>query len=134
MAHTLSKLFAPSVRKRIFGGFAVVLLLLAVLAVAPPRGMGGGGAGASRVSQDNAQAKASAEVAMLVAEARARVVQYALSATMDDQRAAQASLAQLGQAIDGGQASDRGEGNDLRPLATRYRATVDASIAAVETR
>ena len=109
MAHALSKLLAPSVRKRIFGGFAIVLLLLVVLAVVALRGMDAVSAGASRVSQDNAQAQASAEVAMLVAEARARVVQYALTATMDDQKAAQASLTQLGEAIDRGQASDGGE-------------------------
>ncbi len=87
-----SSLLAPSVRKRIFGGFAVVLLLLAALAAITLRGMDAVSAGAGRVSQDSAQATASAEVALQVGEARALVVQYALTATMDDQKAAQASL------------------------------------------
>ena len=82
---------ALSVRKRIFGGFAVVLLLLALLAAVALRGMGQVGDGANRVSQDNALVTSATEVRLLVSEARARVVQYALTATMDDQKAAQAS-------------------------------------------
>jgi len=124
------RLLAPSVYKRIFGGFAVVLLLLAALAGVALRGMASVGAGAGRVSQDSAQAAASAEVALLVAEARALVVQYALTATMDDQQAAQAGLTRLDQAIEHNSTTD----NDLRALATRYRSAVNASIAAVEAR
>jgi methyl-accepting chemotaxis protein len=129
-----TKLLAPSLRKRIFGGFAVVLLLLAALAAVALRGMDAAGAGATRVSRNSAQATASAQVALLVADARARVMQYVLSATMDDQKAAQDSLAVLGQAIEHSLASNGGDGSELRTLATRYRATVDASIAAVEAR
>jgi methyl-accepting chemotaxis protein len=119
-------LLAATVRKRIFGGFAVVLLLLAITAAVAERGMDAVGAGAGRLSQDSLQARASAEVALLVADARARIVQYALSATMDDQKAAQASLTELGQAISAE--------SDLRPLAARFRTAVDASIAAVQAR
>jgi methyl-accepting chemotaxis protein len=128
------QVLAPSVRKRIFGGFAIVLLLLAALAMVAFRGMNAVGAGASRVSLNSADATASAEVALLVGEARARVVQYALSATMDDQKAAQSGLAQLGQAIERGERSGNPGSGDLGSLASRYRSAVDASIAAVEVR
>ena len=123
-----------SVRKRIFGGFAVVLLLLTVLATVALRGMDAVSAGAGRVSQDSSQATASAEVALQVADARALVVQYALTATMDDQKAAQSSLIRLDQAIEQNRGSGAGLGSDLQALATRYRATVNATIAAVEAR
>jgi methyl-accepting chemotaxis protein len=132
--HLRSKLLAPSVRKRIFGGFAVVLLLLVALAVVALQGMDAVEAGARRVSQDSAQAITSAEIALLVAEARVRVGQYALSATMEDQKAAGASLLELGQAIERSKASTGNGGRGLGPLAEQYRATVDTSIAMIEAR
>jgi methyl-accepting chemotaxis protein len=121
---------ALSVRKRVFGGFVVVLLLLAVLAAVALRGMDQVGDGARLVNQNSAEATAATEVGLLVSEARTRVVQYALTATMDDQKAAQASLASLDQAIEHG----TGNAGDLRRLITTYRASVDAAIAAVELR
>jgi methyl-accepting chemotaxis protein len=130
----VARLLAPSVRKRIFGGFAVVLLLLAALAAITLRGMDAVNAGAGRVSQDRAQATASAEVALQVGEARALVVQYALTATMDDQKAAQASLIRLDQVIERTRGNGSGSGSDLQALATRYRTAVDTTIAAVEAR
>src|SRR5437588_692746 len=99
MIAMLSQLVRLSVRKRILGGFAVVLLLLAALAAVALRGMDAVSAGAARVSLDSAQATSSAELALLVGEARTRVLQYALTASMDDQKAAQAALAELGQSI-----------------------------------
>jgi hypothetical protein len=130
----LSRYLALSVRKRIFGGFAVVLLLLTVLAAVALRGMEAVGAGAGRVSRDSAQANASTEVGLLVGEARARVMQYALTATMDDQKAAQASLTSLDQAIERDQSDTATAGNDLHRLAANYRTSVDAAIGAVEAR
>ena len=130
--HRMPGLLAPSVRKRIFGGFAVILLLLGALAGVALRGLASVGAGAGRVSQDSAQAAASAEIALLVGEARTLVIQYALTATMDDQQAAQASLGRLDEAIKrNGTDSTAG---DLQGLANRYRTAVDATIAAVEAR
>jgi methyl-accepting chemotaxis protein len=130
----VSSLLLPSVRKRIFGGFAVVLLLLAALAVVGLRGMAAVGAVAGRVSQDSSRAIASAEVALQVGEARTLVVQYALSATLDDQKAAQESLTRLDQAIERSRGNGAGSDNDLQALAKRYRAAVDATIATVEAR
>ncbi len=119
-----------TLRKRVFGGFAVILALLVALAGVALQGLASVGAGAGRVSQDSARAAASAEIALLVEDARALVVRYALSGTMDDQHAMQAALARLDQAIAGGSATDSG----LQERATRYRGKVDASIAAVEAR
>ena len=99
-AGSLRSLFTLSMRKRVFGGFAVVLVLLAALALVGLRGMESVRVGAARVSQDSAQANASTEVALQVADAHARVVQYALSATMDDQKVAQASLIRLDQTVE----------------------------------
>jgi methyl-accepting chemotaxis protein len=130
----LPRLLAPSVRKRIFGGFAVVLVLLVVLAVIASRSMDTVYIGAGRVSDDSAQATASTEVALQVAEAHVRVLQYALSATMDDQKAAQASLARLDQAIERSQGVGAVRGADLQSLAARYRSVVDATITAIEAR
>ena len=67
-------------------------------------------------------------------EARGLVVQYALTATMDDQKAAQDGLSRLDQAIkrnrtDGGTAA-----TDLHALATDYRSAVDTTIAVIEAR
>ena len=129
-----SRHLALSLRKRIFGGFAVVLLLLTVLAAVALRGMDLVGDGAGRVSRDSAQATAATEVGLLVNEARARVVQYALTATMDDQKAAQASLARLDQAIERSQSHGSEAGGDLHRRITNYRTAVDTAIAAVELR
>ena len=70
----LVRLFAASVRVRIFGGFAVVLALLVALAVVALRSMQSVGVEAARVSQDSAQATAATDVALRVGEARAQVV------------------------------------------------------------
>jgi methyl-accepting chemotaxis protein len=68
---------------------------------------------------------------MQVREAHGRVVQYMLSGNMNDQKAAQTSIASLDQAI-----ANAGtvEGFDVRTPATRYRGAVDSTIAAVEAR
>jgi hypothetical protein len=86
---------AVSVPVRIFGGFAIVLVLLAVLAVVALRGMDSVADGADRVSHDSIEASASSQVGLLVHEARAQIVQYALTGAVNDQKAAQLSLARL---------------------------------------
>jgi methyl-accepting chemotaxis protein len=130
----LTRLWTPSVRKRIFGGFSVILLLLAVLAWVALHGMAAAGAGAARVSDNSAQATASAEVALLVGEARALVVQYALTATMDDQKAAQAGLTRLDQTIERNRSTGSASGSALQAVAGRYRSAVNDAIGAVEAR
>jgi methyl-accepting chemotaxis protein len=134
-----ARLFTLSVRKRIFGGFAVVLALLVALAAVALHSMTLIGTEAARVSQDSAQATAATDVALQVAEVRARVVQYALSASLDDQALAQNSLTGLDQAIEHSRGSGTAEGGtaggaSLQTLATGYRATVNATITAIEAR
>ena len=126
---------ALSVGQRIAGGFTVVLALLVALAGVTFQLMAPLDTGAARVEQDNINADAATTVSLQVAEAHARVVQYALSATMADQKAAEDSLTRLGQAIEK-TASTSAEGNDsgLTALAGQYRASVDSTFAAVELR
>nr|WP_294528960.1 methyl-accepting chemotaxis protein [uncultured Rhodopila sp.] len=124
-------LFALSLRKRIFGGLTIVLLLLAVLAAVALRGFDTVGVEAARVSRDSASVTVATDVALRVGDARASTVQYALSATMDDQRAAESAVAALDQAIKN---SSGAAGTDLLALATRYRTAVDATVAAVQAR
>jgi methyl-accepting chemotaxis protein len=84
------------------------------------------------VNRDSARATASAGIALLVGEARARVVQYALTATMDDQKEARMSLSRLDEAL---KASDGVTADtELHQRATACRVAVEAGIAAVEAR
>ena len=107
--------FNLTLRKRIFGGFAVVLLLLTVLAFVVLRGMNAIGTQAARVNQSSERAAVSTDLALQVGEARALVARYAVTATLDDQKAARESLSRLSRTIDSG---DRG--SDLAALASSY--------------
>ena len=89
--------------------FTVVLALLLALAVVALRSVQSVVSG-PRVSQDSAQATAATDVATTrSARARAQVVQYALSASMDDQHAAQ-DLVRLDQAIEHNRGAGAAEG------------------------
>ena len=120
-----------SVRRRIYGGFAVVLGLLALLAAAALRGTDSVAVGAARVSSESTRTTAASDVAAQVREARARVVQYVLSGSLDDQKSAQEMLAELDRSTT---RAGAGQNQQLQAQTTRYRAAVDASIAAVEAR
>ena len=129
--HRIAQIRALTLRKRVFGGFAVVLLLLVMLAFVGMRDLGSIGAGAARVSRDSNQATADTELAFLIGEARARVTQFALSATMDDQKGARDSLSRLAHAIEPGNSDD---GGGLDTLATRYINAVDTEMQAIAAR
>ena len=130
----LKTLLAPSVRKRIAGGFAVVLVLLVALAGVTMRLMLPLDAGAVAGPRGQRQSGGGDAVSLQVGDAQARVVQYALSATMADQKAAQDSLARLDQAIAQATATGGQDDGGLAALAGRYRDSVDATFAAVELR
>ncbi len=130
LSDRLKTWLAPSVRKQIAGGFAVVLVLLVALTGVTMWLMLPLDAGAARVRADSSKADAATRVSLQVSDAHARVVQYALSATMADQKAAQDSLARLDQAIAQASASGQDDGG-LAVLAGRYRDSVDATFAAV---
>jgi methyl-accepting chemotaxis protein len=129
--HTIQNLLFRSVARRIFGGFAVVLLLLAVLAVVGLGNMRAVADKAARVSLDSARSADSTEVALLVGEARALASQYARSATMDDQKAAREGLARLARRLDG---TGSAGSDELPALAARYIDAVTAEMEAVEAR
>ncbi len=130
MARGNSTLLVLSVRRRIFGGFAIVLLLLGLLAAGALHSTQKVGGEAARVSADAARAAVATGVAVLVREARAQVVQYMLTGTMDDQRSAQGALAELDRTAAGAGTQEQ----QIRAPITRYRTAVDATIAAVEAR
>jgi hypothetical protein len=129
--HRLRALGALTLRKRIFGGFTVVLALLTVLALVGTRGLASVDAGAMRVTRDSTRAATDTELAFEVAEARVHVTQYALSATMDDQKAARDSLAKLSHTIELRTADD---GSSLRALGASYINAVDGEMAAIAAR
>src|SRR5689334_12204814 len=120
-----------SVRRRIFGGFAIVLLLLLLLAAGALHSTEKVQGGAFRVSEDSAHAAEATDVAVQVREARARVVQYVLTGTMDDQKLAQSALTGLDQVTSRTQSQ---QDETIRQHIARYRRSVDATIEAVETR
>ena len=120
-----------SLGKRISGGFAVVLLLLATLGAIALRGMDQVSAGADRVSLDSARAEQSSKVAVLVQEARALVTRYARSATVDNQAAARAGLTRLTQTV---AAADSNSAADLTQPTNGYVSAAEAEMAAIDAR
>ena len=95
----MSRLFALTLRKRIFGGFAAILVLLALLAVVMQRSAGSASLGAERVRSGSDAAEVATAIALSVDDAQVRTAQYALSGNEVDQKAAQDSLARLDGAI-----------------------------------
>jgi diguanylate cyclase (GGDEF)-like protein len=123
-------LIVRSVSKHFAGGLAgVLLLMLAGVAywLVPI------GAAAGHDQEVSAIAADAASVSLLVSQTHARVVQYALSSTMADQKTAQDSLARLDQAIAMTTETGQDEG-ELAALMGRYRASVESTFAAVELR
>jgi CHASE3 domain sensor protein len=129
MTRRTSRLLVLTVRRRIFGGFTIVLLLLALLAAGSLHSTQKVGAEAARVSEDAARAAHATGVAVQVGEARAQVVQYMLTGTMDDQKSAQEALAELDRSIAGAAGQQQ---QQMRAPIARYRGAVDATIEAVE--
>jgi methyl-accepting chemotaxis protein len=122
--------FALSVRTRVFGGFALVLVLLLAMAAGSLRGFHQVDDEAAHVSRDSVRATEAADVALLAGGAYARTIQYALSSRMEDEQAARASLLAFDQAVRG-----RDEAADgPRAQVGRFRTAVEATIAAVEAR
>jgi methyl-accepting chemotaxis protein len=131
----------PSVRKRIVGGFTVVLALLVMLAGVTFQLLIPVGSGARLVREENVRADAATSVSLRVSDSHARVAQYALSASMADQKAAEDSLISLDQAIAAtdAQAAEPTSGNmtgatGIASLAGRYRQSLDGTFKAVALR
>ena len=125
------------VRARIFGGFAVVLVLLGALAAMVVRGTG-------TVETQSDGVEDSAKVAALVSgfvsqveEARTRVIEYALSENDDDLQRAQQSLGRLREAassleaIGGSSEPRRASVAQISDNEASYGAAVDEMIQAI---
>lgn len=125
------------VRARIFGGFAVVLVLLGALAMMTLRGTG-------TVEIQSDHVEDSAKVAALVGgfvtqaeEARARVIEYALSENDGDLQKAERSLAALREAsaalstVEGSSEHRRALVLQITENQTKYSAAVDDLIRAI---
>jgi methyl-accepting chemotaxis protein len=135
----LQTLLAPSVRKHVIGGFVAVLVLLVVLSGVTLQLMGPLAAGARRVSGDSATADAATAVSLGVRQAHALAMQYALSGSLTDQKAAQDSLASLDQSIaqtgsTSGRNTAAGDEGSLPALVGRYRVGLDGTFEAVQKR
>jgi methyl-accepting chemotaxis protein len=127
-------LLSRSVGARVAGGFGVLLVLLAVLSGVAIKLIRPVETGAVRVREDNVTAEAAAAVSLQLFDAHSRVVQYVLSASMADQKAATDSLARLDQAI-GHAAPGGGTGQaGLAALVGGYRDSANATFASVAQR
>jgi len=125
----------PAVRavsKRFVVGLAGLLALLLVLAGVTYRLLVPVDA-AFHGQDGGAIAEDATSVSLLVSQTHAHVAQYALSATMVDQKAAEDSLARFDQGIAMTAASGHEQG-ELAVLARHYRASVENTFAAVALR
>ncbi|HTZ36164.1 MAG TPA: response regulator [Stellaceae bacterium] len=124
-----------SVRLRTFAGFAVLLLLCAVLAVTSIVGMRfvDGSVEASRVSSGDAIS--ALELAGHVRELNAEVSRFALTGTASDEGAARRQLAATAVAFDSIAAlGGTVDSDDIRPAFAQYRATTEATFETVHDR
>ncbi|KAA5609991.1 methyl-accepting chemotaxis protein [Rhodovastum atsumiense] len=118
-----------SLRARIFGGFAVILALLLVLMAVQLRSTLAVEDGATRVGRHTADASTAMSVALGVAEAHARLAQYALSPTVLNQQEAEASITRLDEALAG-----RGQADAARlgGLIAAYRQSANGTFKVVQ--
>jgi len=124
----------PSVGIRIAGGFAVLLALLVGVAAATFQLIGPVDSLAGRVRRESTKVEIAGALLLNVSDARASVAQYALTASVADQKAATDSLGRLGRAIGRTVTSGRRDEHGLAALAVRYRTSVDETFSAVERR
>ncbi|HEY1796228.1 MAG TPA: response regulator [Stellaceae bacterium] len=124
-----------SVRLRTFAGFAVLLLLCAVLAVTSIVGMRfvDGSVEASRLSSGDAIS--ALELAGHVRELNAEVSRFALTGTTADEDAARHQLKATAVAFGGiAEASGTIDSDDIRPAFAQYRTATETTFEAVHNR
>ena len=83
----ISRVFRLTMRRRIVGGFVIVLALLVVLAVVMRRGANSVIDVADEVRSGSAASEAASDIALRVGDVHARTMQYASSASVVDQKA-----------------------------------------------
>jgi signal transduction histidine kinase/CheY-like chemotaxis protein len=124
-----------SVRLRTFAGFAVLLLLCAVLAVTSIVGMSfvNGSVEASRLSSGDAIS--ALELAGHVRELNAEVSRFALTGAASDEGAARRQLAATAVAFDSiAEAGGTLDSDDMRPAFAQYRAATETTFETVHDR
>jgi len=127
------------IRLRIFGGFGIVLALLAAVAVISDRGFGIVETESSDVQRMTDAAVAAGDLAERLGSAHALATQYALSENDADLQRAQGGLARLGEALQtveqsGGSGKAAATLERIRDAMKLYRGSVEAGIAAVGAR
>ncbi|MGA8399833.1 MAG: response regulator [Stellaceae bacterium] len=134
----MRKLFGSiplSVRVRTFAGFAVLLLLCAVLAVTSIVGMRVVDSSVQESRQSSDAAIAALELAGHVAELNAEVSRFALTGTASDEGAARRQLAATAVAFDSiPDAGGTVDADDIRPAFAHYRATTETTFETVHDR
>ena len=128
-----------SIRIRIFGGFAIVLGLLVVLAAISLVSVTVIGTRSEQVKDSAHTARVIAEFTLKVEDARARVLQYVLTENDGDLNQAKESLTQLqdaAQALDGLSGAGVQSANlaQMKQSAERYRLAAEDIVAAIGTR
>ena len=132
-SHHLKTLVVPSAGKRIAASLAAATVLLLVLACVAFRLLVPVHTGAGSAQEGGTRGTDATSVSLLVSRTHARVAQYALSASVDDEKAAEDSLALLDRWIAMTTVSGHDAGT-LAALAGRYRASVESTFAAVAQR
>ena len=133
----LSSRLHLSIRHRIFGGFAIVLILLTVLAAISLGSVAVIGARSGQVKQSAQTAGVIGDFALKVEDARARVLQYVLTENDGDLNLAKESLAQMQasagtlDALDASAGKDSGALAQIKQAAEGYRLAVEGIVAAV---
>jgi methyl-accepting chemotaxis protein len=126
-----------SIRTRILAGFAIVLVLLGVLAIISLRGNDDVERQTGAVQQSGQIAASIAEFAERVDEAQKRVMEYALSENDGDRQLAQQAVARLRdaapmlKAIGEADSSQAGAIEQIIQFETRYAAAADQTLQAI---
>ena len=124
-----------SVRLRTFAGFAVLLLLCAVLAVTSIVGMRVVDRSVEESRQSSDAAISALELAGHVRELNAEVSRFALTGTASDEGAARQQLAATAAAFDSiPDAGGTVGSDDIRPAFAHYRATTETTFETVHNR
>lgn len=134
VGHVLTAPLNRSVRARIIGGFALILLLLAALAGISLRSMTTMTDATVEMAQNSSRTEVVTAIALRAAQAHASVVQYALTAAAVDQVAARQGLASLDAAIERAQQVDANIGLALATPVQTYRRAMEQMFAAIDAR
>jgi methyl-accepting chemotaxis protein len=118
-----------SIRTRIFGGFAIVLALLATLAFVAQRALAVVETEASSLTVANQESDAADDFTLRLGEAHYSVIQAALTESAVDRDAARAALDRLAKARAGVRYAKSADGADAKSRVEAAEAAYSASVA-----